>query len=214
MNKVFIVVEGVADEVFLSQLIQERKTGDRTIRLAKDRKANIKLEIESETIEVSFIRAETNGVSIKSVKIKEILTKTSSLEHKTLFILDADAPNFGDTKKSLIKNFKSEDLDIPEENIFLLPNNEHDGCLEDLLIQIVSNKADPIFECFEAYKECIHTIDQDYTKPDLKTKIYAYSEILTSSGSERTRAYSDSEIWDLNNNALDPLVKFLNHHLT
>ncbi|WP_421875585.1 DUF3226 domain-containing protein [Marinoscillum sp.] len=221
MEKLFIVIEGIADQVFLTDLISTRFEGEFEIIYSKKKKSSDKenliltLNKASEKFkEITFLKANTNGRSIQKQKIDELRTLTSNFEHKTIFILDADAPDFEQTNQSLIANFKQEGLEISEETIFLLPNNERDGCLEDLLLQLVGDKAGAIFDCFESYKDCIHQIDEQYTKPDLKTKVYAYSEITTASGNERKRDYTNHDIWNLNHEALNPLVEFLTKHLS
>ncbi|MEQ8473946.1 MAG: DUF3226 domain-containing protein [Marinoscillum sp.] len=221
MDKLFIVVEGIADQVLLVDLLSTTYEGEYKISYRKKSKAsdteNLRVVFESEekgSKEITFLKAKTNGKSIQKNKIDEIRTPTSNLEHKTVFILDADAPNFTETSKSLIESFKQEGLDLAEESVFLLPDNKSDGCLEDLLIQMVSDKAKPIFRCFESYKECIHGVNPDYTKPDIKTKVYAYSEIITKSGNERNRDYTNREVWNIEHESLAPLVKFLKTHLS
>ncbi|MFY0599518.1 MAG: hypothetical protein JXR03_07585 [Cyclobacteriaceae bacterium] len=194
MSDLFIVVEGDADEVFLNQLL--------------------KTHFSKSSLKVQFLKAETNGRSIKKIKIKEIETATAGLDSKTLFILDADVPDHAGTKKTLIDNFLEEDITLNGNYIFLLPNDSNDGCLEDLLLGLVTAKSIPIFGCFDDYKNCINQIDATYTKPDLKTKIFAYSEIITGKGGEKSRNYQDTEVWDLQHESLNPLVEFLRPHFT
>lgn len=221
MEKLFIVIEGIADQVFLVDLISIRFERTFEVIYSKKKKSsdkeNLVLTLEKASKkfkEITFLKANTNGRSIQKSKIDELRTVTSNLEYKTILILDADAPNCQKTRLSLLENFRQEGLAIPEENIFLLPNNLDDGCLEDLLLQLVGDKAEAIFDCFESYKDCIHQIDKHYTKPDLKTKVYAYSEITTASGNERKRDYTNHDIWNLNHEALNPLVEFLTKHLS
>jgi len=223
MEKVFIVVEGIADQVLLVDIFSHIFGISHEVAFSRKDKVNDKknlvvdLKAKSENVssfQITFLKASTNGQSIKTQKINEIRTATDGLNFKTLFILDADAPNFKETKESLIKNFGDENVQLPESDIFLLPDDSSDGCLENLLVQIVGDQSQSIFECFESYKDCIRNLNPGYTKPDLKTKIYAYSEIITKSGNERSRDYTDPEVWNLNHEALKPLTNFLKTHLS
>ena len=193
MEKLFIVVEGDADECFFKALI-----GHHFEKIERD---------------CVFVKAKTNGQSIKEVKIKEIITKTVNLEQDTIFILDADVPDYKGTLAGLIENFINEKITVTQNQVFLLPNSDQTGCLEDLLLELVMPRlAEPIFKCFESYKTCIHKIDSSYTKPNLKTKIFAYSEIVTGKGGEKQRNYEDENVWNLEHPNLNPLVDFLKPH--
>lgn len=223
MEKIFIVIEGIADQVFLVDLITHLLYSTHKISFDEKAKSNDKgnlvvniatVDDANHSYQITFLKVNTNGKSIKSQKIQEIRTATDSLRFKTIFILDADAPNFNETRETLRENFRSEEIQLEETNIFLLPNNSNDGCLENLLEQIVGPQSGAVFGCFDAYRACIERVNSEYTKPDLKTKIYAYSEIITNSGSERTRNYRDESVWNLNHVVLSPLIDFLKTHLS
>lgn len=171
---------------------------------------NLQLNNPSNSMEfefdIRFVKAETNGESVKQKRINHLLVESAKLIKKSIFILDADTPDFGQTRSSLIQNFQNEGLELSQEGIFLLSNNSDNGCLENLLLEVISDKSTSIFRCFESYKDDTQSINKECTKPDLKTKIYAYLEIITSSRSEQPRDYSNPEIWDLQHETLIPLL--------
>ncbi|MBS3015599.1 DUF3226 domain-containing protein, partial [Helicobacter pylori] len=66
---------------------------------------------------------------------------------------------------------------ITEEQIFLFPNNQDDGDLETLLLEIA--KHDEFLKCFEGYLECIKS--KEHYKPIKnirKNMLYAYLEVF------------------------------------
>ncbi len=84
--------------------------------------------------------------------------------------------------------------------VFLFPDNRNSGILEDLLVRIIKPEHRVIFDCFEAYKQCIN----GYKLPDAKAQIYAYRE-----AHDILNHPFDSRYWDFENLALNPLKNFL-----
>lgn len=195
MEKLFIVVEGDADVSFIGQVI--------------------KFKFQHHTKDIKFIKAETNGSSIGDNKLRTIATDTNKLAYNTLFILDADAPDLLNTKVNLTERFEQLGMSISAEKLFLLPNNSEDGCLENLLLDMVIElKSEEIFRCFDEYKSCLLNKNPAYFPPQgLKPKIFAYVDVLTGQGGEQKRNYGDPNVWNLNSHSLDPLINFLNTHL-
>ncbi|WQU09330.1 hypothetical protein KVC75_03595 [Helicobacter pylori] len=104
---------------------------------------------------------------------------------KTLIIFDADIKKesqksdagFDNKLKHIREKFKEKGIDFPKEQIFLFPNNQDDGDLETLLLEIA--KHDEFLKCFERYLECIKS--KEHYKPikDIrKNMLYAYLEAL------------------------------------
>ncbi|GAA7396221.1 hypothetical protein MM0347_05280 [Helicobacter pylori] len=79
---------------------------------------------------------------------------------KTLIIFDADK-NYESNKKEILKVVSKTKQTISEEQIFLFPNNQDDGDLETLLLEIA--KHDEFLKCFEGYLECIKS--KEHYKP-------------------------------------------------
>ncbi|GAA7277354.1 hypothetical protein HpM006_00850 [Helicobacter pylori] len=95
---------------------------------------------------------------------------------KTLIIFDADK-NYESNKKEILKVVSKTKQTISEEQIFLFPNNQDDGDLEDLLLEIANHKE--FINCFESYLDCIKK--KEHYKPIKnigKNMLYAYLEAL------------------------------------
>ncbi|AEN16568.1 hypothetical protein HPSNT_01995 [Helicobacter pylori SNT49] len=95
---------------------------------------------------------------------------------KTLIIFDADK-NYESRKKDILKVVSKTKQTISEEQIFLFPNNQDDGDLETLLLEIA--KHDEFLKCFEGYLECIKS--KEHYKPIRnirKNMLYAYLEVF------------------------------------
>jgi hypothetical protein len=103
--------------------------------------------------------------------------------------------------------------------LFLFPNNQGPGALEDLLESIIVDTNKPIFECWDKFEDCLQRwagkkIGKALTIPAKKTKIYAYLEVLLKKTEkekikERERDYRHKEHWNLDAEALGPLKAFL-----
>ncbi|GAA6844666.1 hypothetical protein AOH207_05640 [Helicobacter pylori] len=95
---------------------------------------------------------------------------------KTLIILDADK-DYESNKKEILKIVSKTKQIISEEQIFLFPNNQDDGDLETLLLEIA--KHEKFINCFESYLDCIKK--KEHYKPIKnirKNMLYAYLEAL------------------------------------
>lgn len=116
---------------------------------------------------------------VQSIKGKDNLSKRLlEIEKydKTLIIFDADK-DYESNKKEILKVVSKTKQTISEEQIFLFPNNQDDGDLETLLLEIA--KHDEFLKCFEGYLECIKS--KEHYKPIRnirKNKLYAYLEEL------------------------------------
>ncbi|WQZ22286.1 hypothetical protein KVM56_04185 [Helicobacter pylori] len=113
---------------------------------------------------------------VQNIKGKDNLSKRLlEIEKydKTLIIFDADK-DYESNKKEILSKTQQK---ITEEQIFLFPNNQDDGDLETLLLEIA--KHDEFLKCFEGYLECIKS--KEHYKPIKnisKSKWYAYLEVL------------------------------------
>ncbi|GAA7085569.1 hypothetical protein Kyoto4A_06600 [Helicobacter pylori] len=93
---------------------------------------------------------------------------------KTLIIFDADK-DYESNKKEILKIVSKTKQIISEEQIFLFPNNQDDGDLETLLLEIA--KHEKFINCFESYLDCIKK--KEHYKPIKnirKNMLYAYLE--------------------------------------
>ncbi|KHL90512.1 hypothetical protein HPY499_02710 [Helicobacter pylori] len=121
---------------------------------------------------------------IKNFKVQNIKGKDSLSKRlleiekydKTLIIFDADK-DYESNKKEILKVVSKTKQTISEEQIFLFPNNQDDGDLETLLLEIA--KHDEFLKCFEGYLECIKS--KEHYKPIRnirKNMLYAYLEVF------------------------------------
>ncbi len=118
----------------------------------------------------------------------EIIEKILKNKHQTYkqvcIIFDADKKEsqeidagFDNKLKHICKELKEKGIDFSREQIFLFPNNQDDGDLEDLLLEIAKHKE--FVNCFESYLDCIKK--KEHYKPIKnirKNMLYAYLEAL------------------------------------
>ncbi len=134
-------------------------------------------------------------IPIKNFKVRSINGKDNlsnclnEIEQyaKTLIIFDADK-DYESNKKEILSKTQQK---ITEEQIFLFPNNQDDGDLETLLLEIA--KHDKFLKCFEGYLECIKS--KEHYKPIKnirKNMLYAYLEVF------ELQEFFQYE-WDINN---------------
>ncbi|WP_231223355.1 DUF3226 domain-containing protein [Helicobacter pylori] len=123
-------------------------------------------------------------IPIKNFKVQNIKGKDNLSQRlleiekydKTLIIFDADK-DYESNKKEILKVVSKTKQTISEEQIFLFPNNQDDGDLETLLLEIA--KHDEFLKCFEGYLECIKS--KEHYKPIRnirKNMLYAYLEVF------------------------------------
>ncbi|WRC08010.1 hypothetical protein KVE52_01825 [Helicobacter pylori] len=164
----------------------------------------------------------TKNFKVQNIKGKDNLSKRLlEIEKydKTLIIFDTNK-DYESNKKEILKVVSKTKQTISEEQIFLFPNNQDDGDLETLLLEIA--KHDDFLKCFEGYLECIK--NKEHYKPIKnirKSKWYAYLEVLglenldifDSKGKikeEHQEEYEKlKEVIDFNSNSLIPLKDFL-----
>ncbi len=143
-----------------------------------------------------------------------------------LLIFDADTPEtnggFADRKQYL--EAKKTELGITFET-FLLPDNQNDGIFENLLEKIVFPENQFILDCFDNYSTCLENnrAERELRLPALKSKIYAYWEIMPKSNrqnedfkNKRTlfqeRKYT--QYFNFDHSYLNPLKTFLETHFS
>lgn len=121
-------------------------------------------------------------------------------------ILDADH----DAQATLGK-FKAEKkrLNLPVDQVFLVPDNRNPGCIETLLEAIAPERHRQIHECFTQYRKCLKKISPEYDLPNSKDRIYAYCEAIRNEPKEKDRDFSNADHWNLDAPDLDPLKAFL-----
>lgn len=196
-DRFLIVVEGIADETFIRQYLYHlfgQKVPENFI-LRTEGKDNLK-----SSVAINRMRSMTDQGGIN------------------LVIFDAD--NNFETRRALILEWKKQNG--LEFELFLLPNNQDKGELEDLLENIINPNNRPIMDCWEHYEKELVTLDipgrtpPPLTIPAKKTKIYGYLEALLGTSDsdkkkikEREREYHNALHWNLAAEYLLPLKEFL-----
>ena len=158
-DRFLIVVEGIADETFIRQYLYHlfgQKVPENFI-LKTNGKDNLK-----SSVAINRMRSMTDQGGIN------------------LVIFDAD----DDCEARLSSILEWKEQNGLEFELFLLPNNQDKGELEDLLENIINPNNRPIMECWEQYEKELVTLDipgrtpPPLTTPAKKTKIYGYLEAL------------------------------------
>ena len=166
-----------------------------------------------EGIPISKLHGNTTALSSDGGKllIKEALTNSA----KTLVLLDANSnpdktrERFDSWVKDLAKN---KTLDTKSIHLFLVPDDENKGALEDLLLRIARD-SDAVGKCFEAHRQCLRDSAKicESRLPGAKQKFYVYCDTVLGTTPQKCD-FSDSH-WDLNSYLLNPLRDFLAKHL-
>jgi hypothetical protein len=198
MSKVQIFVEGIADQKFLQDLIEEWY--------------GVKLTIGNLSKTGNILETQGKDVFKTEDKLKKLtqifeLNRLSGVQNLVIF----DADTYAETHTYISKINEAQNFDF-----FLFPNNESDGDLEALLENIIHPDNRAIFDCWRNYEECLAP---NFTTPARKTKIYAYLEaILGESKSQKEqikemkRDYRNTAHWVLDSEQmtiLQPLKSFL-----
>lgn len=203
MKKDFnIFVEGVADARFFKQFINhlfgETVADERIVIL----KGWDNLKTEASALRMRSMTA-NGGVN--------------------LVIVDADKA-FQSRKDEIERWQQTNKVDF---KLFILPNNQDAGALEDMLENIINPNNRPILDCWEDYeKELVQLDIPDRTPPPLttpakKTKIYGYLEALLGPTKrekelikEANRNYENTLHWNLDAKFLEPLKEFLENYIS
>ena len=203
MRKEFnIFVEGVADECFFKQYIRhvfDEEVPDKRIVPLKG---------------WDNLKTEASALRMRSM---------SANGGVNLVIVDADK-DFQARKDEIAKWQQSNGVEC---ELFLLPNNQNAGALEDMLENIINPNNRSIFDCWEDYEKELVKLDipgrtpPPLTTPAKKTKIYGYLEALlggSKSDKEKikdpNRNYENPLHWNLDAEYLKPLREFLTNHLS
>lgn len=219
MNNIQIFVEGVADQKFFQDLIHEWYD----IKLTKGKFAEKNTKIELGDI-FDMGGKDSFEDPTKMHFLNPIIETLQIEEIPMLVIFDADTYS---------KNHPIIDKFCANRGFqyFLLPYNgthselnKNDGDLETLLQEIICSDNQVIFDCWQAYEQCLegkssqNTASGTFTLPARKTKIYAYLEALIGESKnqkknikEENRDYRNPKHWNLDpaHPPLQPLKEFL-----
>ncbi len=213
-KKTLIYTEGESDKKFLSWCLDVWKNED---------------HFDQAHFDIIHVEGKDKLFSDEFCKRIENILKNKNQEYRQVCIIfDADIKKenqerdagFDNKLKHIREKFKEKGTDFPKEQIFLFPNNQDDGDLETLLLEIA--KHDEFLKYFEGYLECIKS--KEHYKPIKnirKSKWYAYLEalglenldIFDSKGKikeEHKEEYEKlKEVIDFKSKSLIPLKNFL-----
>lgn len=203
MKDIFtIFVEGIADEVFFRQYLHH---------------------LYGIIVPDNRIQRLDGWTNLKGSTWQQRMRTNMANERTNIVIIDADDDI--DARRSDILAWKTEnDLDF---ELFLLPNNQDAGALEDLLENIINPSNRPILDCWEDYEKELIMLDipgrtpPPLTTPAKKTKIYGYLEALLGTSKrekelikEKERDYENTQHWNLDAEYLKPLKEFISKNIT
>ena len=205
MNTIFIEAEKkeTAEHYFLTALLKRYFPG-----------------VEYELIHMRGVANLFNEVNMNLLRSK------TAEGTKCLAILDADTLEKGwghvKRKADVEKNQQRQGVAFP---FFLYPDNTSDGDVEHLMESLARQDLHAtFFSCFRQYEMCVGG-DMDaqgcprYNTPDLKGKLHTYMSAQKLSNAQRRRLgqgdwlFDDLNYWDLDRDAVRPLVAFLDAHL-
>lgn len=140
---------------------------------------------------------------------------------KTLIVFDGDANPIQreDLLKQAIVAYE------PNPAIFLLPGSGRIGELKDLLLQLVQPHHQAVMTCYDGYEQCLQGLlnggQPYYNTPSKKRRLYDYVNVMPLQGDQWERhhrkggqkIFENTDIWDLNAPAIQPLRDFLDQYL-
>lgn len=224
MSKAQLFVEGIADQKFFQDLLQEWYG----VKLTKGKFTEQNTNFAFGDI-FDMGGKDTFDDPIRMALLDPIIETLQFEEVAMLVIFDADTYT---VSKPIVEELCAK----RNFNYFLLPYNgthpessKNDGDLESLLQEIICPDNQVILDCWHAYEACL--IDKPaktmksgkFTLPARKTKIYAYLEALVGESKkqkakikEENRDYRNKDHWNLNpaHPALQPLKTFLDNHFS
>ncbi len=197
-----LYVEGIADKVFFKQYLQHCFG----IVVPEERIVNLE-----------------GWTNIKGIAALRRMRSTTDNGGVNIAILDADKDI--DARRKDILDWKQEHA--VEFELFLLPNNQDAGALEDLLEHIINPNNQPIFDCWQHYEDELVQLDipgrtpPPLTTPAKKTKIYGYLESLLGTTKREkelikdpNRNYENTQHWNLDAEYLEPLKAFIQNNIS
>lgn len=141
---------------------------------------------------------------------------------KTLIIFDADEEPT-QRAEELKQRIAAYD---PDPAVFLLPGPDQVGELENLLLQLVREQHQAVMTCYDDYEQCLQSLSNSgepyYNTPSTKRRLYDYVNVMPLAGDEWERhhkkggqkIFENTDIWNLNAPAIQPLRDFLNQYIT
>ena len=227
-------MEGQGEIRFFSILL-EKHFGFNFSSNDNKKKINMVYESSDFIINLRPFNKDSEAGGINSKKIRDVANQIRDEKeiniNKTyifyMLIIDADTekhkPAGGfEARDKYLKQIKL-DYDI-DFKFFLMPNHSSSGNLESLLDKLISEKGKPFYKCLTNYSNCLEQLikeeipvkmsDYDFNKKKFEWYIYSMLEDSRAESSLSKRDYSRDDLWNLDSEALTPLLTFLKEHLS
>jgi len=207
-TSVAILVEGSGDQRFIECLLCSLYSSEddrrKPVRENSPKRSIVRFEGKDDRmIEIEVVPME--GYSVGT--ISNWATKPSDEGKAVVVLVDA---NFA------VEARRQEIMDVSKllsENVFLMPNNHDKGELEDLLLEIIPERNRRFLRCLHEYKHCLKKAGAK-GESDKKGCLYAYREAVGAEPKDSRVDYNNSEHWDLDHDALEPLRNFLTNRIS
>lgn len=204
-----ICVEGEDDYLFVCQLLKHLGVGD---LLAKEKHALSKKRQMKNNVEVGRICVciiGGNETTLFSEDVWPLFEDAFNLSGETLILLDADEnPS---AKRQTISDFADKADWFDADSVFLLPNNEKQGDLETLLIEL--SRDDKFRECYDGYLQCLKSAG--FRRLGRKDRIHDYCQAVCGKRPRKCDYFApDSPYWNAESECLRPLKDFLKNRLS
>lgn len=182
--------------------------------------------ISSDAYEIMPTGGYTNLMDADNTSNISIMQANTDAGGKNIVVFDADSSKnnggFAKRREELLQKRDELGLDF---DLFLWPDNQHDGDVEVLMETTARKDLYPeFFDCFGKYEQCILQRKNDkgvplYTTPNLKGKLHTYFHAIPISNKKKDKfghgewRWNDRAIWDLNTDSLEPIKSFLSKYL-
>ncbi len=177
--------------------------------------------------EVNFFKALLRTLGINNVQILNFEGKTKfknkikALKNrpgfenvaKIAFIRDSDSLPANAAFDSIVNALKSADLPFPDNinsfkdsnpnvGIFIMPNNDDLGMLEDLCLKSIEEE--PVTLCIDEYFECIEENPNELSKAKVLCYLASKTPLVNSLGRAAVKGH-----WDFNSNHFNEIKTFI-----
>jgi hypothetical protein len=149
----------------------------------------------------------TNGYDAKFIENAfPFIEQAQKNGFRPVVFADADS-NFQTRSQEL--NIQLTASNLGGTPVFLFPDNNSVGALENLIFSTVPAQHRGILACFDNYNNCIN----GYTQADNKSKLYAYSEATSQLNKDKSIDFRNATFWNLSQTSIPALYQFLGTHL-
>lgn len=174
-----ILVEGSVDEIIIKDIIEHAFHGNIPRYKIENTKGYTNLKYYINTLSQNKL---TGG--------------------RNFIIFDADL-DFGARYQYLTQICPPDLID----GIYLFPDNQNQGEVEDLIFQLVRQPHSEIFDCFDRFCSCITHLDRQYNIANKKSRFYAYLE-ATGINPQKID-FKDQIFFNLNQEIVGALINFM-----